>query len=432
MKTAKNVTGLQPNTDDLLEAEVSPTGKSDHVCLKILQTCPGYPPSVQIGGAGLSAAATSLIAFEAGCSVTVLAPKLRGTKYSRPLTETESISKAAGFRIIECGTWIQRGFKTFNPAGFHLVPRHAAAADLVVIHGLRLFLGTLAGCFCRITGKPYVIFPHGMAVPRWRARRMKWAYDFVLGNKILRGASAVFCLSQREREETIEAAGLEPTRVRVVSISRPLGPHGDLGGPVTWVRATIAYLCRVVREKGIELTVEALANSDLSNRYEIVVGGPIEDEKYAKEVQLAAESAGVRLRFAGMVSEEERNTFLNGSHLLALTSEFESWGRVVSEALQVGTPVLVTDTCGVASELSPTEGMVVPRNLGSIKTALQALSAADFRKLRELRASCRDGSLNNRKADVMKALTDVFEASRKALRSDAAQSTHILGTRGPQ
>ncbi len=108
------------------------------------------------------------------------------------------------------------------------------AADLVLIHGLRLFLGTLGAIYCLMTGKPYVMFPHGMAVPRWRSFHMKRAYNLLIGNWLLRGSAGVFCLSKSEREETIAAATLDPRRVKVVSITSPLALDARLEGPATW------------------------------------------------------------------------------------------------------------------------------------------------------------------------------------------------------
>jgi glycosyltransferase involved in cell wall biosynthesis len=167
----------------------------------------------------------------------------------------------------------------------------------------------------------------------------------------------------------------------------------------------------VIREKGIELMVEAVAEADLTKQYEILVRGPIEDQHYAIELQRKAKRAGVTLQLTGPVDREDVIGVLSGTHLVALTSEFESWGQVACEAIQAGTPVLVTDTCGVASDLSSAEAMIVPRQVESIREALRELAADDFSKLRKLRTSCRSAPLATREADVLRVLEQAHRST---------------------
>lgn len=388
--------------------------------MSFVQVCLGYPPNYEAGGAAVVAEGITEELSAAGYEITIVAPKLGRGNYRRTRFISETQSTTFG-TVWFCGTWIQMGFKTLNPAAVLFLPAVIRRSDVAIIHGLRVFLGTVAACTCWLVGRPYVLFPHGMAQPRWRSILIKRFYDAVIGRRILRRAAAVACLSEREREETLAVGGLDPGRVKLVRISTERASIASLPGPSTWDRATIIYLGRVVREKGIELMIDVLADETLSKRYEILVAGSCEHKDYARALVRKAECVGVELRFAGLVSGDRKTALLNGSHLLALTSEFESWGRVVWEAVQVGTPVLVTDTCGIASDVSPMEGMVVPRTLYSLRSALRTLCADDFRKLRELRGSCRGGPLANRKADVLRALTDVLEASRTASSTDVAR-----------
>jgi len=371
--------------------------------MRVLQLCLGYPPSYHAGGAALTAAAVSAELARLNHLVLVVAPKLRGASYRRARfrTETEETPVAT---VIHCGTWVQVRFKTVNPAAVLLIPRFLRHHDVVIIHGVRIFLGTVGALTCWLLGKPYIIFPHGAARPRWRSILLKRVYDALLGRRILRRAAAVACLSEPEREEVLAWSDCRLERVRLVTTSSAITSRTK--GPTDWERARILFLCRVVPEKCIELMIEAIADPALLPRFEITVAGPLEDPVYAAALRRKAEARGVTLRFAGLVHGDEKAALVSESHLLALISEYESWGRVVAEALELGTPVLVSDTCGMASQLDDSSGVVVPRTVEALRGALRFLCAEDFARLRALRATCRK-DLRPRGAD---SIADLLKA----------------------
>ena len=374
--------------------------------MNVLQVCLGYPPNYHMGGAALTAAAVSEELARLNHLVLVAAPKLRGASYQRARfrTETEHTPIAT---VTHCGTWVQVGFKTINPAAVLLIPTFLRRADMVIIHGLRIFLGTVAALSCWLLRKPYIIFPHGMAQPRWRSILLKRVYDALVGRRILRRAAAVACLSEREREEVLACSDCRPERVRIVTTSGAIASRTK--GPTDWERARILFLCRVRPEKSIEMMIEAIADPALLPHFEITVAGPLEDPVYAAALRRKAEARGVALRFAGLVSGDEKADLLSESHLLALISESESWGRVVAEALELGTPVLVSDTCGIASQLDDSSGVVVPRTVEALRDALRSLCAGDFARLRALRGTCRK-TLRPHGADN---IGDLLEAVRR-------------------
>lgn len=183
--------------------------------------------------------------------------------------------------------------------------------------------------------------------------------------------------------------------------------------PPAWDVARILLLGRLVPEKSVELVIEAIADQGLRSRYEIWAVGPEEDQRYAARLRHHASRLNVKLHFTGGVYGADRDGLIMESHLLALVSDYESYGRVAMEALQLGTPVLVSNTCGIARELDSRCGLVVDRSVRAIGEALSSLCAQDFRKLRGLRDSCRRGLPNNKQSEVAEILDLILNGPRK-------------------
>jgi len=83
------------------------------------------------------------------------------------------------------------------------------------------------------------------------------------------------------------------------------------------------------------------------NVYLVMVGnGPQED--FLKE-----QAFGIpRIVWTGFQNQAATRDAYYGSDLLFVPSEFETWGLVVNEAAACGLPALITDTCGVAHDLT--------------------------------------------------------------------------------
>lgn len=110
----------------------------------------------------------------------------------------------------------------------------------------------------------------------------------------------------------------------------------------------ILYLGRLVRGKGIELLIEAAApllreNPRLHLR---IVGGGVMEEEFRRTVQ--AFGLESQILFSGVVTSPSVPALMTAATMLVLPSEEDGWGIVVNQALQAGTPVVVSDSCGAA------------------------------------------------------------------------------------
>lgn len=105
------------------------------------------------------------------------------------------------------------------------------------------------------------------------------------------------------------------------------------------------YVGRLVPEKGVSWLLEHWPNS---RRLAIVGAGALENE-----VILAADRQPDRFRFLGQLSKAEtREAIANSRGLLLPSLWSEGIPTVALEALQSGTPVVVSDRCASANELT--------------------------------------------------------------------------------
>lgn len=105
----------------------------------------------------------------------------------------------------------------------------------------------------------------------------------------------------------------------------------------------LVFLSRIARMKNLHFALEVLK----SVRSEIIfnIFGPIEDREYWKlcESKIAALPKNVRVKYHGPVEPAFVRRILRESDLFFLPTLGENYGHVISEALSVGTPILISD-----------------------------------------------------------------------------------------
>ena len=151
-------------------------------------------------------------------------------------------------------------------------------------------------------------------------------------------------------------------------------------------RAELIYVGQFVPRKGLDILLDALQplwsqHPDLSLA---LVGTGSEEAALRSRVSAAGLEA--RIRFEGSLPAASIPARMAQAAALVLPSRWDGWGLVVNEALSVGTPVLVSDRCGVADLISPgVNGWVFrSEDPDSLRGAVQALLAqrAEWPRLR--------------------------------------------------
>ena len=210
-----------------------------------------------------------------------------------------------------------------------------------------------------------------MFEPRLRKVALKRALDATLYRGVAGGAAAVLVSSEREADQ-VRAGGVAADRVRVRGNGFPdpesIPPgrgtfRAELGIPVG--APIVLYVGRIAYGKGIE---HLLAAARALPEIHVVLVGP--DDRHGAIDQVRAAQTTGRVHALGASAEPPLHLYKEAD-VLCLPSAGESFGMAAAEAAAAGTPVVVTDRCGIASFFRDGEAIVVPYSADALTDALR-------------------------------------------------------------
>ena len=224
---------------------------------------------------------------------------------------------------------------------------NSAAHDVVHIHQGRDLLSVSASWMANARGLPYLVQTHGMIAPDSRGKAK--VMDALAVRRVLTGAARVLSLNEEEDAALQEVLpGLGTTRLRNGIDTPP-----ELPGPDPSARPVVLFCARLSRRKRV--LAFALLAVDLLERgvdADFVAVGA--DEGDLAEFLQFVESKGwsQRIRYEGAVEPSHVREKLSQATVFVLPSVDEPFPMTVLEALSVGTPTVVTDSCHIAADLA--------------------------------------------------------------------------------
>ena len=77
--------------------------------------------------------------------------------------------------------------------------------------------------------------------------------------------------------------------------------------------------------------------------------------------------------FTGPLYGADKVSALVDADIFVLPSQNENFGNVIAEAIAAGTPVVITDQCGIAPYVRDRAGLVVPVDQSAVRDAISSL-----------------------------------------------------------
>lgn len=359
--------------------------------MRILEVTQSYYPFVDRGGPAVKVRALARGLAARGEEVTVLTADLgvdrvanqtnawvrdeRGWRSQEDSVAAIYLKSRASYRSM-----------TWNPGVFAFCREHLPSFDIVHIYGIYDLLGPPVGRACRRLGLPYVVEPIGMFRPIIRNIALKKAYRLLFGDSLVLGADRVVATAEQERQELIEEG---VPAAKIVIRRNGLEVPGRLPERGAFRRQwnipddakVVLFLGRLVTKKSPDLLIEAFAKWRAARSANgqappavLVIAGPDEGAYQRKLEARAAESGlGSSVLFPGPLFDESKWSAYRDADLFVLPSQNENFGNTAAEAIACGTPVLVTDRCGIAPLVKDRAGLVVPHDLGAMSDALTCL-----------------------------------------------------------
>jgi glycosyltransferase involved in cell wall biosynthesis len=357
--------------------------------MRILNVTQTYFPFLEFGGPPVKVRALSEALGKRGHQVTVLTAdwglesrwSVDGEKSYKERSEFGWRVERDGVEAIYLSTWLRFRALSWNPGIRRFCRARLWNYDVAHIFGLYDFLGPAVGKACRESGTPYVVEPIGMFVPIVRNFRLKRMYHAILGQSMLSGARAIVATSE---QEVAELCGGGVTREEIVvrrnGVEAPLtlperGKFRAAHGIAEDVKL-ILFLGRLSEKKSPDLLLQAFAmisRGERGGNLRLVFAGP--DEGLQKSLVQIAERLGIasRVQFCGPLFGEAKWAAYRDADVFVLPSQNENFGNSAAEAIAAGTPVIVTDRCGIAPLLENLAGLVVAHEAAAIAHGLERM-----------------------------------------------------------
>ena len=256
-----------------------------------------------------------------------------------------------------------------SPGLLRAVRREARQFDIWHVHLARDLVTLPAAELVRRSGVPYVLQCHGMIDPS--DKLLARPLDAFLTRPVLRAARRILSLTPREEQDLTQVGGPQLTVSRIpngVPESRPLvsNPTG---------RREALFLARLQKRKRPLYFVEAALHiAAQSHDVEFALVGPDEGEGRAVQESIDASPHGDRIRWSGALPPEETVERMRSASVYVLPSVDEPFPMSVLEALSVGLPVIITDSCGLAPFVEAAEaGIVIDASQASLNQAMHSL-----------------------------------------------------------
>lgn len=254
-------------------------------------------------------------------------------------------------------TWLKTAVKSADVAHLHL------ARDLIMLP---------AADRVRRRNLPYVLQTHGMIAPS--SHPLRGPIDALWTKRALLEAKKVFYLTPQERNGLLDVASA-PLNLQKLYNGVP-APHADLMLE-TQPKIEVLFLARMHRVKRPEAFVamaRVLHGKYPNVRFSLV--GPDEGEGQAITAAIRAAGMGALLGWEGPIAPEETALRIRKAAIYVLPSIEDVFPMSVLEAMSLGKPVVITNTCGLARAVTRARaGAVVGPTVESLTAGVDSLLA---------------------------------------------------------
>lgn len=282
--------------------------------------------------------------------------------------------------------WLKENYNNYSAIYFHTV------WNIAIIKMYRFLIKV---------NFTYFISPHGSLDPFDLKKKyfLKQIVGRLVVHKIIINAKYIFCTSKTETE-LIKYFGKNVDNGKVLPL--PVDYEGfELGNRERFrekymidnQKFVFLFLSRINYKKGLDnfiLALHSLINKGKidKNDFKFIIAGDNNNE-YSTKIQslLEANNLSDISQFIGLVSNTEKADAYVGSDLFVLPSKNENFGIAIIEALQSGTPILISKNVYIYKEIfgfnDNSPGWLCNQNLSDLEDVLyNAIIYNDRNKLK--------------------------------------------------
>lgn len=195
--------------------------------------------------------------------------------------------------------------------------------------------------------RPLVIAPRGEFAPGALALKPALKAAYIASAKALGLFDGVLWMasSEHERQDIERAVRVAPGRIVIASdlASAPSSEQSDPPGRRQGDPLRIVFLARISPMKNLDYAIDLLRDIEVPVAFDVY--GPCTDPAYLEACRGRATDLPqhVCVTFGGELEPEQVHATLSCYDLILLPTRGESFGHVIFEAMQAGTPVLISN-----------------------------------------------------------------------------------------
>lgn len=279
--------------------------------------------------------------------------------------------------------------------------------------------GMLADRLGRLLGLPVVITEHNTAF----LRGIYSAGTIGSIKGLFERSASIIAVSRYFAERLAEIVGVEAGRIEYIPNLVDTEFFSPLGASSKEPRGRLCMVCLLSPKKRVELAIEALALlRDRGLEVTLRIAG--EGEEGPRLERLVAElGLGEAVSFLGRLDRAHTRDLINDSDIMLSTSEVETFGVTLIEALACGLPVLATDSGGPSSIIGAHNGAIVPR--GDAAALADAIEKMLFRYASYDKALIREDCV--RRFGAMAVTNEIIARYRRIMTSSRRGGRKLPG-----
>lgn len=289
----------------------------------------------------------------------------------------EYINSAPEVNIYPFKTWLSWVKFHVTPGMVKSIKENIAHFDVIHMHNYYTFQNIVVHYYARKNRIPYVLQAHGSVATFFQRGMLKRVFSWLWGNRILKDAAKLIAVTAIEAGQ-YQSMGASSDKIEVVPHGidsaefEDLPPRGEFRREYGFDEnhKLILYLGRIDKIKGLALLAKAFSGllKELSNARLVIVGP---DDGYLPELKRLIKRLMMeeKVLFTGPLYGKDKLEAYVDADIYVLPSFYEIFGITVLEAIACGTPVIVTDRCGIAEWINGKAGLVVPHDKDQLQAA---------------------------------------------------------------
>ncbi|MFC1991163.1 glycosyltransferase [Chloroflexota bacterium] len=260
--------------------------------------------------------------------------------------------------------------------------------DIIHVNEYRSFQSIIIHHYAKKYGIPYILQAHGSVGTYFQKGNFKRFFDRIWGHGILEDASRLIAVTPVEAEQyrslgvTEDSIEIVPNGINLSEFEN-LPPEGDFRRKYGFDQdlKIILYLARINMIKGPDLLVRSFAKiSGGMVGVKLVITGP--DDGYLPSLIKLVKELGIeeKVLFTGPLYGRDKLEAYTDADVYVLPSRYEIFGISILESFACGTPVIVTDRCGLASMINNQAGIVASFDKDKLSDAIFYLLSNDKKR----------------------------------------------------